>query len=530
MLRLVVCSALVLSACSAWHVPGDLGQVQIEDLSRNLPWRDGKLSSEAQIVAIESESAAPIGPIRLQLRGRFDQLSVAVRDGANRTQFDLADYLPEPSASEGDAVAVIPLASSRAELTFSGGAADLAVVSFDRATDTPHSRFETEDLRIDLRLAAQRTADGWHLRLSDDLSVGGAIALTLSASQAAGAGIEQTAIRLRGDGDRAVRLGVRPRPGGTSILVQPHVWLDDATDLVLSSPDLSLNSLEVVGDPDPADGLATTSVAALIELGEESLGSADYVVYRWFEYPELLWFDSRDYRIQADLFRRLAFFVEKDGFRGRLLTDQELVGRTGWNGHNYRAESLAAFFNLAAEQNFPLNRREQELRELLIEAGTLIAAPNGLQPGPGGVLTVSQESPPGLRRLLVIHEAAHGVFYQEDAFRNAMFDHWRNDLAEWEREYWRELFHFISYDPDDEYLMVNEFQAYLLQRPRAEAIWDVGTRWAGRLNIAGRARQALAQPERLRGAIERSAQFVDQRLIELTGFQAGALERLYRLP
>lgn len=527
MLRLVVCSALLLGACSAWHVPGDLDQVQIEDLSRNLPWRDGKLGSEPQIVAIESDSAAPIGPIRVQLRGRFDQFSVSVRDGAHRTQFDLVDYLPERQASEGDAVAVIPLASSRAELALSGGATDLAVVALDRATDAAHSSFQTENLRIDLRLAAQRTTDGWHLRLNDDISAGGAIALTLSASQAATA---QTAIRLRGDGDRAVELGVRPRPGLNSILVQPQLWLEDATDLVLSSPDLSLDRLEALVVTDPADGLAATSVAALIEQGEESLGTADYVVYRWFEYPELLWVDSRDYRIQADLFRRLAFFVEKDGFRGRLLTDEELVGRTGWNGHNYRAESLAAFFNLAAEQDFRLNRREQELRELLIDAGTLIAAPGGLQPGPGGVLAVSQESPPGLRRLLVIHEAAHGVFYQEAAFRDAVFDHWRNELAEWEREYWSELFHFISYDPDDEYLMVNEFQAYLLQRPRAEAIWDVGTRWAGRLNIAGRAQEALSQPERLRSAIERSAEFVDQQLIDLTGYQAGALERLYRLP
>ena len=530
-LGLALCFVGALGACSAWHVSGDLGDLVVEDLTRNLPWRDGNLGPDAQVVAIDSGSARAVGPIRLQLQGTVAQFSVAIRDGVDRSRFELVDYLPvRPTA--GDAVVVIPLSSSRAELSLSAGDGELAVIAADRSTATPHSLLEPDAIRIDLRLAAKRTPEGRHLPIPSDLGAGGAIALTLSATDASSSRssrVGHASIHLRANDDRTAALGVHLRPGVTRVLLQPDLWLEDATDLLLHCDDAELSGVAVVA---PATGgdLAVTSVAALIEMGPESLGGADYVAYRWFEYPRLLWIDSRDYRVQADLFRRAAFFVEKDGFRGRVPTDDELIGRTGWRGHNYRAESLAAFFNAAVEQGVPLNRRERELRDLLVDTGTLIVGADRLQPGPGGVLAVSQESPPGLRRLLVIHEAAHGVFYQEDAFRDAMFTHWRDQLAEWEREYWRELLHFISYDPDDEYLMVNEFQAYLLHRPRAEAIWDIGTRWAGRLRSAGRATRALSQPERLRGAIERSARFVERQLGAHVGYEAGALERLYRLP
>ena len=338
-LGLAVYSVVLLGACSSWHVSGDLGDLGVVDLTRHLPWRDGKLGPDPQIVAIDSGSAAAIGPIQLQLRGTVGQFSVAIRDGAHRSRFELADYLPvQPTA--GDAVVVIPIASSRVELSLSAGDGNLAVVAAERSTATPHSRLGPDAMRIDLRLAAKRTPEGRHLPIPNDLGTGGAIAVTLSAANASSSRssrVGHASMHLRDDGDRTVALGVRLRPGVTKVLIQPHLWLEDATDLLLHSNDAELSGVAVV-TPDSTGGLAATSVAALIELGPESLGAADYIAYRWFEYPQLLWIDARDYHVQADLFRRLAFFVEKDGFRGRLLTDDELIGRSGWRGHNYRAE------------------------------------------------------------------------------------------------------------------------------------------------------------------------------------------------
>ena len=51
--------------------------------------------------------------------------------------------------------------------------------------------------------------------------------------------------------------------------------------------------------------------------------------------------------MQDDLLKRMAFFTEKEGFRGRLAADEEIKDLHGFNAHDYRAETLAAFFDLA---------------------------------------------------------------------------------------------------------------------------------------------------------------------------------------
>jgi hypothetical protein len=69
-----------------------------------------------------------------------------------------------------------------------------------------------------------------------------------------------------------------------------------------------------------------------------------------------------------------------------------------------------------------------------------------------------------LRELLVRHEAFHGVFYEEPGFREGVTRVWQA-LTDEERDYWRRVLGYMTYDPADEYLMINEFQAYLMQQP-----------------------------------------------------------------
>jgi hypothetical protein len=189
-----------------------------------------------------------------------------------------------------------------------------------------------------------------------------------------------------------------------------------------------------------------------------------FEVFSWSAYPDILVFDTADYATQARLFRRLAFFVEKRGFRGRLLSDEELSGRHGWNAHNYRPQGLAEFFTQAESEAVALNAEEELLRELLLANGVIRRAADGYAPGTGGILSISQSSYPLLRELLITHEAYHGVFYEEEAFRDGVTEIWTG-LSEAERSYWRGLLSYMTYDPADEYLMINEFQAYLMQQP-----------------------------------------------------------------
>ena len=47
----------------------------------------------------------------------------------------------------------------------------------------------------------------------------------------------------------------------------------------------------------------------------------DYEIYEWNIFPGILFFDTLNYSVQDQFFRRLAYFSEKKGFRGKLLAD-----------------------------------------------------------------------------------------------------------------------------------------------------------------------------------------------------------------
>ena len=228
----------------------------------------------------------------------------------------------------------------------------------------------------------------------------------------------------------------------------------------------------------------SVEVGQLLHIPHSWWRNPEFELYRWSLYPRILLIDTRSYAIQSSFFARLAYFVEKDGFRGRLLSDTELAGRHDWNAHNYNGEGLAAFYNAAERTSFTLNRHELILRDIAQAHGIIRRVPSGWSPGEGGILSVSQESFHELRALLLIHEVTHGLFYEEPAFQAGVFDYWDRVLSDAERDYWRVLLRSVSYDPTDRYLMVNEFQAYLLQQRLASVRWYMGTRLADRLRAA----------------------------------------------
>lgn len=189
----------------------------------------------------------------------------------------------------------------------------------------------------------------------------------------------------------------------------------------------------------------------------------------WFSWAgtSVLVLVSGDYAIQDQYLKRLAFFVEKTGYRGRLVSDAEVSHLHGWNAHDYAAGDLAKFFSLAAEQSFPLNRAEQELRDRLVAAGIIQPQAAGWRAGTGALVGVSAESPPSLRAVLFVHEAFHGLYYTSDEFRSGVKAAW-DAMGEDARAAFRTYLAVSRYDPSDEALMANEFQAYVLQRPSSE--------------------------------------------------------------
>jgi len=216
---------------------------------------------------------------------------------------------------------------------------------------------------------------------------------------------------------------------------------------------------------------------AVLSLPVESWRDARYEVFRWDAFPQVLIFDTSSYDVQDRLFKRLAFFVEKAGFRGRLATDAEIASLHGWNAHDYRAEDLAAFFEAARAASFPLLTEERELESILLSAGIIRRnSASQIISGSGAIISISRESDRtdrGLRPRFMTHEGFHGLYFIDDDFRNFSRRRWEAFPAV-AKKFLLSFFDFQAYDIKDSGLVVNEFMAHVLQQPVSQIAWYFG--------------------------------------------------------
>lgn len=198
--------------------------------------------------------------------------------------------------------------------------------------------------------------------------------------------------------------------------------------------------------------------------------TADYEIYEWDRFPQILFFDTRNYEVQDRLFRRLAFFVEKQGYKGKLLTNEELGDMHGYNAHDYSAESMARFFNKATELNFTLNEEELLLKRILIHNGLFEDDGIYVKANEGGLVSISRETLGWSRTNLLAHEGWHTIFFRDAEFRNyvsAVFYTFDPTSRDFLIDYFKSQ-PSLGYDTNDEYLMHNEFMAYIMQQRISE--------------------------------------------------------------
>ena len=210
-----------------------------------------------------------------------------------------------------------------------------------------------------------------------------------------------------------------------------------------------------------------TDPGLILSCRSSSWRCMDYEVYEWDRFPGVLFFDTIDYDVQADFFTRLAYYAEKAGFRGKILTDEQLEGLHGYNAHDYSAETLAGFFTKAEKENAHLKQKEYILLDILLTNGVIQRTQDGFKPGRGAVISISRASTAALRQSFIAHEAWHGIFFIDEGFRNAVAAVYytvdENTMA-FMKGYWASQ-PSLGYDPSDEYLMHNEFMAYIMQQP-----------------------------------------------------------------
>lgn len=193
----------------------------------------------------------------------------------------------------------------------------------------------------------------------------------------------------------------------------------------------------------------------------------DYEVFEWDRYPGILFFDIRNLEKQDKFFQRLAFYVEKEGYKGRLWTNEQLAGKHAYNAHDYSAASMADFFNKATETGFILNPEEELLKRILIHNGLLEPDGDFVKANEGGLVSISQETNDWSRGRLLAHEGWHTLYFRYPDFRNyvaAVYYTMDEKSLSFLLDYFKSQ-PSLGYDQTDDYLIKNEFMAYIMQQP-----------------------------------------------------------------
>lgn len=361
------------------------------------------------------------------------------------------------------------------------------------------------------------------------------IEISLSPSSDCGTPENPRKVRVNAGGETLTlygAAGVSAYTLQTALLAFPFSRIDapDSPETV-TRVIMSANSPALIpGEPNRTVLPLVTEPGLIIRGKSSAWRSPDYELYQWERFPHILIFDTRDYAVQRGFFRRLAFFAEKKGYRGKILTDGELGDMHGYNAHDYSAESLAAFFTEAARRPSVLSAREYLLRDILVRNGVIVPDGDGFRSGEGAVIAVSQESQEWLRQSFIAHECWHGIFFTDEDFRNAtaaVYYTIDSDSLDFITGYWASQ-PSIGYDPADLYLMHNEFMAYLMQQP-------LGGTGGYFVHLAGRGSVMRAMPElcayvrRTSGAaFEDAARIFDSYAFDRWGLACGRVSLVTR--
>ena len=193
-----------------------------------------------------------------------------------------------------------------------------------------------------------------------------------------------------------------------------------------------------------------------------------FELFSWPQLPQILIFDFMNHSVQDEFLKRLAFFAEKAGYRGTIPTFEEISNLHGFNAHDYRSETLAEFFTIIETRKMEISNGEKVLLEILKRNGIIVENPNGgFLPGNGSVVSISRQTSNRLRMKLLVHELLHGIYFTDVEFQEAVEREFYN-VGQTERQFLLDYFSRnpnLQYDATDEYLIKNEFMAYVLQQP-----------------------------------------------------------------
>lgn len=193
---------------------------------------------------------------------------------------------------------------------------------------------------------------------------------------------------------------------------------------------------------------------------------------------------------QGRMFNRVVALIERIGApRSRVMDNAELtdfirsVGKseaTFAYGNDFLVSELVVFFNLADMGGIQLNAEEIALRRQLLDSRLMVERTGFYQALKPQVviLSIPQETAgstaaplvtPLARKTILMHEISHAEYYTNPLYANYCRSFWKNAMTEDQRSAFRKFLSHGSYNPENEEMMVNETQAYLLYTPDQRA-------------------------------------------------------------
>jgi|GEM_PF-3384498 len=203
-------------------------------------------------------------------------------------------------------------------------------------------------------------------------------------------------------------------------------------------------------------------------------------VYQLQSNDRVVVIDFKDLEAQANALNRIAALIEKKNTpKDRILSQRDIWLAAGGNardynhyylGHNYEAVHLAKFFNLARQAQVSLRLEERQVLDWLVKAEILTREGQKILPHPLGAVMISiaqaRDSQndrfltSSQRRDTLYHESRHAEFSANPYFKQYVIDFWQR-LPASRKNAIRKVLSSLGYDPSNEELMANEFQAYL---------------------------------------------------------------------
>lgn len=211
------------------------------------------------------------------------------------------------------------------------------------------------------------------------------------------------------------------------------------------------------------------------------------VIWQMAGNPNIYVFDFAGLNTQGRSFNRITQFTEQQTTEPypKVLSNAELARhieatrRTQADfafGHDVLVSELVQFFNFALRDKVELNPEEISLRDFLAEQGLIRFWRGFFQAMRPDVVILSvpqtQErkanEPPvsqGARYTILLHELAHGEYYTNTHYQKFCQRFWYETLTDTQREAFKRFLANFNYAVNNEELLINEMQAYLMFTP-----------------------------------------------------------------